>query len=91
MANQIVLNNIKATASIKNVVVPASTVNGGILVLGTQNVDKTYAGSACSAVTDMGMVIVLDVPISYEVEKIENDYVIGTGATVRAYVPVPIT
>ena len=87
MANQIVLNNIKATASIKNVVAPANTVNGGILVLGTQNADKTYAGAACGAVTDKSMVLVLEVPLSYEAEKIENDFVIATGATVRCYVP----
>jgi hypothetical protein len=87
MANQIVLNNIKATASIKNVVVPASTVNGGILVLGAQSADKTYASAAPVAVTDKGMVIVLEVPMSYEVEKIENDFVIATGAIARCYVP----
>lgn len=87
MANQIVLNNIKATASIKNVVAPASTINGSILVLGAQNADKTYAGAAPVAVTDKGMVIVLEVPFSYEVEKLDNDFVIATGAVVRCYIP----
>lgn len=87
MANQIVLNNLKATASIKNVVAPANTVNGGILVLGVQGSDMTYAAAANGAVTDKGMVIVLEVPLSYEVEKLENDFVIATGAVVRAYVP----
>jgi len=87
MSNQIVLNNISATASIKNVVAPVDTVNGGILVLGAQNADKTYAGTAPVAVTDKSMVIVLEVPFSYEVEKLENDFVIATGSTIRGYVP----
>lgn len=87
MANLIILSRVSATNHIVDVVAPASTLNGHILVLGAQGADKTYAAAAPAAVTDKSMVMVLDVPISYEVEKLENDYVIAAGQVVRAYVP----
>ena len=87
MANQIVLNRISATCPIFNVVAPADCANGYIVVVGTQAADKTYACAAPVAVDDAGMVMVLDVPLSYEAEKTENDYVIATGQVVRAYAP----
>jgi len=87
MANQIVLNRISATCPIFNVVAPADCANGYIVVVGTQAADKTYACAAPVDVDDAGMVMVLDVPLSYEAEKTENDYVIATGQVVRAYAP----
>lgn len=88
MSNLIILNKIGATDAIFDVVAPANTKNGYFVVLGDQNADKTYACAAPAAVTDKSMVMVLDVPISYEVEKLENDYVIATGQVTRTYVPV---
>ena len=68
-------------------VAPADCANGYIVVVGTQAADKTYACAAPVDVDDAGMVMVLDVPLSYEAEKTENDYVIATGQVVRAYAP----
>jgi len=87
MSNQIVLNNVSATATIYDIVAPAGVKNGNVVVLGTQNANKYYASAANAAITDLGMAIVLDVPLSYEVEKTENDYVIATGGIARAYQP----
>lgn len=88
MANQIILNKIGATDPIFDVVAPASCANGYFVKLGTQDTDKTYACAAPAAVTDKGIVMVLAVPLSYQVERTENDFVIGTGDVVRAYAPV---
>ena len=87
MANLTVIHKLSATASLVDVVAPASLANGHIVVLGTQNSNKTYACAANSAVTDLGMVFVAEVPLSYEAEKVENDFTIATGAVVRAIVP----
>jgi hypothetical protein len=87
MSNQIVINKMSATTPIFDVVAPASTVNGHLLVLGALGTDGTYTVAAPAAVTDKGMVMVLDVPLSYEAEKTEDDYVIATGQVVRGYAP----
>lgn len=87
MANQIVLNNISADARILDIVAPANTVNGSIVAVGTQASNGTYAATAPSAVTLDDLAMVLDMPLSYEAEYVENDYTISTGDIVRAYVP----
>lgn len=88
MSNQIILNKIGANDPIFDVVAPADCVNGSIVTLGTQNVDKTYASAAPTAVTDAGMVMVLAVPLSYQIERTEDQFEIATGDVVRAYAPV---
>jgi hypothetical protein len=88
MANLTILNKIGATDPIVDVVAPAGVTNGNLVVLGTQNADKTYACAAPAAITDKSIAIVAAVPLSYEVEKTENDYTIATSEVVRAYIPV---
>lgn len=87
MANQIVLNKIAATATILDVVAIANLVNGSPVLIGTQNADKTYNCATPTAITNQDVAIVLSVPLSYGVEKTENEYVITAGDIVRAYVP----
>jgi hypothetical protein len=86
MSNLVVLNKIGAKAHIVDVVAPASCANGYIVVLGTQNATtKYYACAAPAAVTDKSMAMVLAVPLSYEAQLTEDEFVIATGAIVRAY------
>jgi hypothetical protein len=85
--SQIILNRLSATATLVDVVAPAGVKNGNVVVLGAQGTNKTYACAAISAVTDKGIVFVAEVPLSYEVEKLEKDFVIATGAVIRAIVP----
>ena len=87
MSNQIVLNRVAGDATIYDVVAPADLKNGHIVVLGSRNSDGTYDVAAPTAITDLGMVMVLAVPLSYDADKSQNDYVIATGEVVRAYVP----
>ena len=88
MSNLIILNKIGANDPIFDVVVPANTKNGHLVVLGVQNADRTYASAAPAAVTTRSMVMVLDVPFSYESDKLENEHIIATGQVARAYTPV---
>lgn len=87
MANQIVLNKIKRDAVIVTVKAPAGTVNGSILALGAQDTEGLFAATAPSAVTLTDLAMVLAVPLSYEADKVQNNFVIGLGDLVRAYVP----
>jgi hypothetical protein len=88
MANNLnILHKVSGQASIFDIVAPASTEAGFHLVLGARNANGTYAAAANSAVTDLGMVVVLPVTLPYEVEKTENEYVIATGEVTRAYRP----
>jgi hypothetical protein len=87
MANLINLDKVKASVTIFDVVAPASYANGYLATLGTINTDGTYDCAAPAAITDLGMVVVLAVPIDYNAEHVENDYVIATGEIVRGYVP----
>lgn len=86
MANLFILQKVGANAHYVDVVAPAGTTNGNILVLGTQAIDKTYASAACGAVTDVGMVVVCNPNLPYSVETLENDTVISTGEIVRCRV-----
>lgn len=87
MANLIVLDKVSAAATIFDVVAPASYANGYLATLTTINTDGSYDCTAPAAITDLGMVIVLAVPLSYEAQYVENDYTIATGEIVRGYVP----
>jgi hypothetical protein len=85
MSNLVVLNKVSANAHWVDIVAPASCANGYIVVLGLQNATtKRYAAAAVGAVTDREMHMVLGVPLSYEAQYTEDEYVIATGATVRA-------
>lgn len=88
MSNQIILTKVGASDPIVDIIAPAGLKNGHIVVLGAQATDKTYASAACAAVTDKSMALVMAVPLSYGVEKTENDFEISTGDVVRAYIPV---
>lgn len=87
MANLIVLNKVSAAATYVDVAAPASYANGYLATLGTQNSAGYYACAAPTAITDLGVVMVLAVPLSYEAQYVENDYAISTGEIVRAIVP----
>ncbi|MDD4000478.1 MAG: hypothetical protein PHX62_06265 [Bacilli bacterium] len=87
MANLIVLNRLSATATLVDIVAPASLENGHIVKLGTQASTKEYACAANAAVSDSDLALVIAVPLSYGVETLENDYVIATGEVVRAVIP----
>jgi len=84
-SNLMILNKVKATAHIADVVAPASTYNGYVVVLGVKGTDGTYTTAAPAAVTDEGMVVIADEGLSYEAEKTIDDRVIATGEVVRAY------
>ena len=83
MSNLFILQKVSADAHYFDVVAPASTVNGNILVLGTQNTDKTYAAAANVAATDKSMVIVCNPNLPYAAETLENNTVIETGEVIR--------
>jgi hypothetical protein len=87
MANLINLYKVSAAATIFDVVAPASYANGYLATLTTINTDGSYDCVAPVAITDLGMVMVLAVPLSYEAQYVENDYTIATGEIVRGYVP----
>lgn len=87
MANLMILSKVKATAHYADCVAPAGVTNGNFVALGVQNADKTYACAAPAAITSNGVNIVCDIPISYEVEKLENDFTIATGAIIRTRTP----
>lgn len=86
MANQMILTKVKESSFLFDVVAPAGLKNGHVVVLGAQNTNGTYASAAPVAVTDLGMVIVAQVPLNYDDSKVENDYVIATGEVTRTYV-----
>jgi len=89
MANQIILSKTGDNDPIVDIVAPANLKNGHLVVLGAQSsTEKTYASAACGAVTDKSMALIMAVPLSYGVEKTENDFEIATGDVVRAYLPV---
>ena len=87
MANQIILDNVGANTPVFTCVSPASCANGYFVVLGALGSAGTYTVAAPGAVTDAGMVMVLDVPLSYEAQYTEDDYVITTGKEIRCYAP----
>ena len=87
MANQIVLDKVKATAHFFDAVAPAGLENGNMVTIGVRGTDATRTVAAPGAVTDLGMAIVCAVPLSYQAERTENDFVIGTGDVVRVRIP----
>ena len=86
-SNLMELQKIKATQHVVDIIAPASLYNGHVVVLGARGTDGTYTVAAPTAVTDEGMVLIADIGLSYEAEKMMDDKVIATGEVVRAYVP----
>ena len=87
--NQIILSKVGANDPIVNIVAPANLKNGHLVVLGAQDAtEKTYASTANTNVNDRSMALVMALPLSYGVEKTENEFEIATGDVVRAYIPV---
>lgn len=85
-SNLIVLNKIKSTAHIQSIVLPASAYNGYVYVLGTRNSNGTYSVAAPTAVTDEGMVVLLDEDIGYNAEYVSmGDVTFASGEIRRAY------
>jgi hypothetical protein len=87
MAN-ITLNKISANSHIYDVTCASILSQGNLVVLGTQDNTTnlgTYTVAACSAITDLGMVLVASVPLNYEAEKVEGDYSLAIGSVGRAY------
>jgi len=87
MANQMILTKVKSTAHYNDVVAPANVTNGNFVALGVKGSDGTYTVAAPAAISSKGINIVCEVPLSYEAENTENDFVISTGAVVRARQP----
>lgn len=87
MANQIELKKVSKDASIVTLIAPANTVNGSILEIGARQSNGTYTGVVPSAVTLLDLAMVLAVPLPYEADKVQNDFVIATNDLVRAYIP----
>jgi hypothetical protein len=88
MSNLVILTKVGGQDPIYDVVCPASTIGGGVLVLGARNSNGTYAAAANGAITDAKMAIVAPVCLPYDDSLTEHDYVIITGAIERAYIPV---
>ncbi len=85
-SNLMELQKIKATQHVVDVVAVNGLYNGNVVVLGTRGSDGTYSVAAPTGVAVEGMVLVADIGLSYEAEKMMNDKVIATGEVVRAYV-----
>lgn len=85
MANNLVLiAKQRADQHFVDAVIPASSVGGGFLTLGALGTDGTYTTAAPTAVTDLGMVLLVPVCLPYGAEVLEKDYVLETGAVERA-------
>lgn len=85
MANNLVLISKQSeSAHLVDVVIPASSVGGGFLTLGALGTDGTYASAAPTAVTDLGMVMLIPVCLPYGAEVLEKDYALNAGQVERA-------
>jgi hypothetical protein len=79
------LQRIKATQHIFDISAPAGLYNSNVVTLGARATDGTYSVAAPVSTADVGMVVVADIGLSYEIEKKMKDKVIATGEIVRAY------
>lgn len=85
MANQMELKRVKNDSFLYTVTAITGMKNGHIVKLGNMGANGVYACTAPAAITDLGIVIVADVPINYEASKVENDYEITTGEPARTF------
>lgn len=89
MAN-IVLNKVSATCPIYDIKAAVVLNQGNLVTLGTQDMTSelgVYTVVAPAGITDLGMVIVACVPLSYEAEKVEGDFSLVVGQIGRGYQP----
>lgn len=87
MANQMILSKVKATAHYFDAVAIAGLTNGAFVTRTTRGTDGTYTVIAPAAITDMQVGIVCTVPLSYQAERTENDFVITSGDIIRVRIP----
>ena len=85
--NQMILSKVKNSAHYFDCVAIASLNNGHFVTLGARGTNGTYTVTAPAAITDLGVVIVCEVPLSYEAQLTENEFVIATGAVIRTRIP----
>jgi hypothetical protein len=89
MAN-INLGKISATCPIYDIVSAVALNQGNLVTLGAQDMTTNvgvYTVAAPSAITDLNMVLVACVPLSYEAEKVEGDFSLAIGQIGRGYAP----
>ncbi len=89
MAN-IVLNKVSATCSVYSIKSAVELNQGNLVVLGAQDMTNdlgVYTVAAPAAITDLGMVIVADVPLDYDATKVQGDHIVAIGEIGRAYQP----
>lgn len=84
MAN-IVLRNISADARIYNVKCAAALQQGNVAKLGARDADGVYTVAATATVADLEAVLIASVPLNYEAEKVEGDFLLSAGGIGRAY------
>jgi hypothetical protein len=87
-SNLIVLDRIGADAQYVDVICPSGAYNGDIVVLGDRNANGTYNSAAPSAVTDLGMAIIVHEDLGYNAEYVNmGDVTLTAGTVVRALIP----
>jgi len=84
MAN-IVLRNVSADARIYDIKCASDLQQGNVAKLGARGTDGVYTVAATTAVTDLEAVLVACVPLSYEAQKTEKDFVLTAGEVGRGY------
>lgn len=88
--SNIVLNKVSATCPIYDIKSAVALNQGNLVTLGVQDMTTNigvYTVAAPSAITDLGMVLVGCVPLSYEAEKVQGDFSLAIGEIGRAYQP----
>lgn len=88
--SNIVENKMSATVPTYDIVSAVELNQGNLVVLGVQDMTTNigvYTVAAPGAITDLNMVLVSCVPISYEAEKVEGDFKLVVGQIGRARQP----
>lgn len=88
--SNIVENKMSATVPTYDIVAAVELNQGNLVVLGAQDMTTNigvYTVAAPAAITDLRMVIVSCVPLSYEAEKVEGDFKLTVGQIGRARQP----
>lgn len=86
MANYVRLDKIKATAHIESIVATQDLQNGQFLSLGDLQADGEARKATPSADVSEGLVFHASVPLTYEDQTNELDFVLKAGKVGRAYV-----
>lgn len=88
--SNIVENKMSATVPTYDIVSAVELNQGNLVVLGVQDMTTNvgvYTVAAPGAITDLEMVLVSCVPLSYEAEKVEGDFSLAIGQIGRARQP----